>query len=406
MSKIINFLKQETVLSVAGVLALLSIGLIKPDKQYLNYIDFRTLAILLSLMAIMNGFQKIGVFDFAARVLIKRAGNVTALVLLLVLLCFFSSMLITNDVALITFVPLTIITFEKMYPGSVVKPEENLCPGSEKKQSLFIISTVILQTIAANLGSMLTPLGNPQNLYLYGISGMSFPQFLMMMLPYSVVSLVLILVSILFFKFYSKKLISEECISGIAGANESDVNFLWNRERKILCTCYGALFALSLLTVLHVISFPILFVIVMVSLIVLDYLFGRNVVRTTDLSLIFTFIFLFVFIGNVGRVEVFKNFLEEFISGREVISGVVASQVMSNVPTAILLSGFTEDVRGLIIGTNLGGLGTLIASMASLISFKYIARWNKKKRLQYFIGFTVMNLLYLGVLLIFNIYLV
>ena len=144
----------------------------------------------------------------------------------------------------------------------------------------------------------------------------------------------------------------------------------------------------------------------MVSLIVLDYLFGRNVVRTTDLSLIFTFIFLFVFIGNVGRVEVFKNFLEEFISGREVISGVVASQVMSNVPTAILLSGFTEDVRGLIIGTNLGGLGTLIASMASLISFKYIARWNKKKRLQYFIGFTVMNLLYLGVLLIFNIYLV
>lgn len=385
---------------------MLSIGLIKPDKQYLNYIDFRTLAILLSLMAIMNGFQKIGVFDFAARVLIKRAGNVTALVLLLVLLCFFSSMLITNDVALITFVPLTIITFEKMYPGSAVKSEENLCPGSEKKQSLFIISTVILQTIAANLGSMLTPLGNPQNLYLYGISGMSFLQFLMIMLPYSVVSLVLILVSILFLKFYSKKLISEECISGIAGANESDVNFLWNRERKILCTCYGALFALSLLTVLHVISFPILFVIVMVSLIVLDYLFGRNVVRTTDLSLIFTFIFLFVFIGNVGRVEVFKNFLEEFISGREVISGVVASQVMSNVPTAILLSGFTEDVRGLIIGTNLGGLGTLIASMASLISFKYIARWNKKKRLQYFIGFTVMNLLYLGVLLIFNIYLV
>ncbi|SEI72476.1 transporter, YbiR family [Lachnospiraceae bacterium A10] len=387
MSKIVNFLKQETVLSIAAILAIVSAIVIKPDQQYLNYIDFRTLAILFCLMAIMNGFQKIGVFDFAARGLIKRAGNVTALMLLLVLLCFFSSMLITNDVALITFVPLTIITFEKMYPESAAKKNRQ-----HEKQTVFVIGTVIMQTMAANLGSMLTPLGNPQNLYLYGISGMGFRQFLMLMLPYSAASLVLITVAVLLFKLYR----NERCEAAIT----VDDSFLWNRERKILCACYGLLFLLSLLTVLHVLSYPVLFAIVLVSLLVLDYLFGRNVIRTTDLSLIFTFIFLFVFIGNMGRVGVFRDFLESFIEGREVISAVIASQVMSNVPAAILLSGFTEDVNALVIGTNLGGLGTLIASMASLISFKYIARWNKKMRGKYFLGFTVMNLIFLAFLLV------
>ena len=388
MSKIVNFLKQETVLSIAAILAIVSAIVIKPDQRYLNYIDFRTLAILFCLMAIMNGFQKIGVFDFAARGLIKRAGNVTALMLLLVLLCFFSSMLITNDVALITFVPLTIITFEKMYPESTANQKNR----QQENQDIFVIGTVILQTMAANLGSMLTPLGNPQNLYLYGISGMGFRQFLMLMLPYSAASLVLITVAVLLFKLYR----NERCETVIT----VDDSFLWNRERKILCACYGLLFLLSLLTVLHVLSYPVLFVIVLVSLLVLDYRFGRNVIRTTDLSLIFTFIFLFVFIGNMGRIGVFRDFLESFIEGREVISAVIASQVMSNVPAAILLSGFTEDVNALVIGTNLGGLGTLIASMASLISFKYIARWNKKMRGKYFLGFTVMNLIFLAFLLV------
>jgi Na+/H+ antiporter NhaD/arsenite permease-like protein len=221
---------------------------------------------------------------------------------------------------------------------------------------------------------------------------MGFRQFLMLMLPYSAASLVLITVAVLLFKLYR----NERCETAIT----VDDSFLWNRERKILCACYGLLFLLSLLTVLHVLSYPVLFVIVLVSLLVLDYLFGRNVIRTTDLSLIFTFIFLFVFIGNMGRVGVFRDFLESFIEGREVISAVIASQVMSNVPAAILLSGFTEDVNALVIGTNLGGLGTLIASMASLISFKYIARWNKKMRGKYFLGFTVMNLIFLAFLLV------
>ncbi len=409
MKKILFFMKRETVLTVAFVLALVSMFLIPPDRGYLSYIDYRTLCILYALMAIMNGFQKIGVFDWAARSILNRSKSRSGVILILVLLCFFSSMLITNDVALITFVPLTVIAFEQT--------------GDCK----LLPMTVVLQTIAANLGSMLTPLGNPQNLYLYGKSGMSFLSFVKLMLPYSALSLILLLLGVFLlgrrgerdFSLNTKKSSRAETIPNeVTGLGteeerrteedrrteeecrkqEESRQDLWNRERRILCVVYCGLFLLGLLTVLRMLPYPVMFLIVMGVLLITDLLLGRGVLKSTDLSLILTFTFLFVFIGNIGRLQAFQDFIQRVVAGHEAGSAVLASQVISNVPAAILLSGFTDQFQALIIGCNLGGLGTLIASMASLISFKYIARWNSESRLGYFLRFTLCNIFFLAIL--------
>lgn len=389
-------MKRETVLTVAFVLALVSMFLVPPDRGYLSYIDYRTLCILYALMAIMNGFQKIGVFDWAARSILNRSKSRSGVILTLVLLCFFSSMLITNDVALITFVPLTVIAFEQT--------------GDCK----LLPTTVVLQTIAANLGSMLTPLGNPQNLYLYGKSGMSFLSFVKLMLPYSALSLILLLLGVFLlglgerdFSLHTKKSSRAETIPNeVTGLGreeecrkqEESRQDLWNQERRILCMVYSGLFLLGLLTVLRVLPYPVMFLIVMGVLLITDLLLGRGVLKSTDLSLILTFTFLFVFIGNIGRLQAFQDFIQRVVAGHEVGSAVLASQVISNVPAAILLSGFTDQFQALIIGCNLGGLGTLIASMASLISFKYIARWNSESRFGYFLRFTLCNIFFLAIL--------
>ncbi|MBQ1750105.1 MAG: anion permease [Lachnospiraceae bacterium] len=396
MKKILFFMKRETVLTVAFVLALVSMFLVPPDRGYLSYIDYRTLCILYALMAIMNGFQKIGVFDWAARSILNRSKSRSGVILTLVLLCFFSSMLITNDVALITFVPLTVIAFEQT--------------GDCK----LLPMTVVLQTIAANLGSMLTPLGNPQNLYLYGKSGMSFLSFVKLMLPYSALSLILLLLGVFLlglgerdFSLHTKKSSRAETIPNeVTGLGreeecrkqEESRQDLWNQERRILCMVYSGLFLLGLLTVLRVLPYPVMFLIVMGVLLITDLLLGRGVLKSTDLSLILTFTFLFVFIGNIGRLQAFQDFIQRVVAGHEVGSAVLASQVISNVPAAILLSGFTDQFQALIIGCNLGGLGTLIASMASLISFKYIARWNSESRFGYFLRFTLCNMFFLAIL--------
>lgn len=396
MKKILFFMKRETVLTVAFVLALVSMFLVPPDRGYLSYIDYRTLCILYALMAIMNGFQKIGVFDWSARSILNRSKSRSGVILTLVLLCFFSSMLITNDVALITFVPLTVIAFEQT--------------GDCK----LLPTTVVLQTIAANLGSMLTPLGNPQNLYLYGKSGMSFLSFVKLMLPYSALSLILFLLGVFLlglgerdFSLHTKKSSRAETIPNeVTGLGreeecrkqEESRQDLWNQERRILCMVYSGLFLLGLLTVLRVLPYPVMFLIVMGVLLITDLLLGRGVLKSTDLSLILTFTFLFVFIGNIGRLRSFQDFIQRVVAGHEVGSAVLASQVISNVLAAILLSGFTDQFQALIIGCNLGGLGTLIASMASLISFKYIARWNSESRFGYFLRFTLCNIFFLAIL--------
>lgn len=369
MTKIWEWCKREAVLSVAILLAVISAFFIHPDKEYIGYIDFRTLAILFCLMAVMAGLQKIGLFGYVAEKLLKRVNHIRGLIFILVMLCFFSSMLITNDVALITFVPFTFIVL-KMILGE----------GADK----MVMPVVVMQTIAANLGSMLTPIGNPQNLYLYGKTSLNFGGFMMLMLPYTVVAFLLLTAWCLVFPYKGKKRIEVQLQGDTSLA-------LYKKELAI----YSILFALCILTVAHVLPYEVTLLLVLVVVFFLD----KSVLGQVDYALLFTFIGFFIFIGNMGRVPAFNAFIQRIIDGNEVITSVVASQFMSNVPAALLLSGFTNQYELLIVGTNLGGLGTIIASMASLISFKYIGKDYKHLRGKYMWYFTVANILFLFVLL-------
>ena len=365
--KLKRFLKQETVLSVAAVLAVLSMFFVPPDADYLGYIDLRTLAILFSLMTIMAGLRRQGVFDRMGRALLARTGSTLQLVLVLVGLCFFGSMVITNDVSLLTFVPFTFVVLSGLAPDT---------------RRALTIPVVCMQTIAANLGSMLTPIGNPQNLY--GKSGMSMAEFLLLMFPYTVVSLLLLV-------GWAVAVCRKQASASI-GIFPEQQNI--TADRKIILLD-AVLFAVCLLAVVRVLPYGVAFAAVLVCTLCAD----RSTLRNVDYSLLLTFVAFFVFIGNLGRIPAFSGWLQAILAGREVLVAVLASQVTSNVPAALLLSGFTDETAALIIGTNLGGLGTLIASMASLISYRQIARELPEEKGRYFKLFTLSNLIFLVILL-------
>lgn len=367
--KLLRFFRRETVLCAAFLLAACSMAFVPPDREYLGYIDLRTLAILFCLMAAMAGLQRTGLFRWVAQSLLGRVSRSRQLIRLLILLCFFSSMAVTNDVALITFVPFTFIVLDLM--------------GAEAKRQLMI-PVVVLQTVAANLGSMLTPVGNPQNLYLYGRAGLSFGSFVLLMLPYALVSLLLLLVW-------------GDCC---ARAYPAPVRVAFGEEirlsrQKVPLTACGLLFLLDLLTVARVIPWGLTLLLTLLLALV-----DRAVFALVDYSLLLTFVGFFLFVGNLGRIPVFCGALRRIVAGNELAAGVAASQVMSNVPAALLLSGFTGDLPPLIIGVNLGGLGTLIASMASLISYKLVVREDGGVKGAYFRYFTAANLCFLALLLL------
>lgn len=377
MNRIFAFFKKETVLCVSFILAVASMFIVPPDRNYWEYIDFRTLAILFCLMSVMAGLQKIGVFDRVAKKLLGHVKSGHSLVLTLVLLCFFSSMFITNDVALITFVPFTFIVLNMLGEG---------------QKDRLLLPVVVLQTIAANLGSMLTPLGNPQNLYLYGKAGLSIYEFLMLMLPYTLLSLVLLVVW---------SMIQGRVCPQIPKLSEATAQQGLSHGKKAVypLVVYLMLFLLCLLTVGRILPWQAAFFAVLIMVFAVD----RQVLVKVDYSLLFTFICFFVFIGNVGRIPAFRDFLQGMIAGREVYTAVIVSQVISNVPAALLLSGFTENFAGLIIGTNLGGLGTLLASMASLISYKYVAKEESGRKSKYILLFSTGNIFFLALLVLLHI---
>ena len=321
-------------------------------------------------MAVMAGLQEIGLFQYVAQKLLKKVKHIRGLVFILIMLCFFSSMLITNDVALITFVPFSFIVLKMIL---------------EDKAEKIVVPVVVMQTIAANLGSMLTPIGNPQNLYLYGKTSMNFTEFIILMLPYTLVSFLLLAVWCVLFPHKGKKQVDFQL--------GEEANVLTYKKELIV---YSILFLLCILTVAHILPYEIVLCIVCVSV----FFVNKNVLGKVDYVLLFTFIGFFVFIGNMGRVPAFNAFIQQMIEGNEILTSVVASQFMSNVPAALLLSGFTDKYELLIVGTNLGGLGTMIASMASLISFKYIGKEYKHLRGKYLAYFTGANIVFLILLLI------
>ena len=363
--KIVKFIEKETVLTVAWLLALLSAIIVHPSLDYVGYIDFRSLGILWSLMVIMQGLSSKGFFDSIGQALLKKTKRIWQLVAVLVFLCFFLSMFITNDVALLTFVPFAMYILHE-------------CDKDD-----LLIPVIVLQTLAANLGSMLTPVGNPQNLYLYGLSGMALIDFIKIMLPYSAVTFVLLCISIAFIKGKTEE------VKATSGKGEYGI------KGKRIVAVYGLLFLLSLLVVVRLIPYYLLIGVVLVVVFIID----KSSIKNIDYALLFTFVGFFIFTGNLGNIDAVKDMLTRVICGHEVLMGVISSQAISNVPAALLLSPFTDDYKHLIIGVNLGGLGTLIASMASLISFKLLAHKYNELKGKYFLYFTFMNILYLAVLL-------
>lgn len=386
MKNIIIFFKKETVLCAALVLAAVSAFIVPPDAKYAEYIDFGTLAVLFCLMSVMAGLQKIGFFGNIAKRLLSQVKSGYSLILILVLMCFFFSMVITNDVALITFVPFTFIILDLL---------------GTRQRSMLILPIVAMQTIAANLGSMLTPIGNPQNLYLYGKAGISIGRFILLMLPYTVFSLVLLIVWCL---LLGRKFSMNYDFGKINMNNESKLNEADGKDaaeensdseiQRYRTYVYIGLFISCLSAVGNIISWQAVLMLVLVTVFVMD----RDVLARVDYSLLFTFAGFFIFIGNMGRIPAFRDFLEGIVVNREVLTSIAASQLISNVPAALLLSGFTADYENLIIGVNLGGLGTLIASMASLISYKYIAKEEPARKGAYIGIFTAGNIVFLAAL--------
>lgn len=373
--KILKFIKKEVVLVVATLLAIVSAFVIPPSMAYMEYIDWHVLELLLCLMIVMAGLQKCGLFDWLGEALLKKISKVWQLCLVLVMLCFFMSMIITNDVALITFVPFALVTLEKC------------------KQERLLIPVVVLQTVAANLGSMLTPIGNPQNLYLYNLSGMELLEFILCMLPNTVISFCLIMVSLLFIKGKRDEISLNEIIYNQTPRERGLVD---KRQTFV----YLVLFILSLLVVAKMISVEIVLGIVLIVVFCLD----KSVLKNVDYCLLLTFIGFFIFTGNLGNIPAIRDTLQELVNGRELLIGIAASQAISNVPAALLLSGFTSDYQALLAGVNIGGLGTLIASMASLISYKILANKYNEKKGKYFQWFTIVNVLFLVILFVFNIW--
>lgn len=386
-TKVKELFQKETVCCIAFLLAVISMFFVSPSKNYISYIDFRVLALLFCLMAVVRGFSSIGVFTRLGTMLLTHVHSLRMLSALFIFLCFFFSMLITNDVALITFVPFTILVL------------------SMAEQKKFLIPVIVLETIAANLGSMLTPLGNPQNLYLYTISGLSIGAFVQIMLPYSFVSAILLLIFIL---FLPKDTVSTATAANTANStntvtasNTSNVICEAVKARKnsrILFAFYLILFLLCLLTVLHILPYQILFFLVLTGLLLLDY----RVLKDVDYFLLLTFLCFFIFIGNMKQISLVHELISKLLVHHEVLMGIGASQIISNVPAAILLSGFTDDYSALLIGVNLGGLGTLIASLASLISFKFYANSNGSDTKRFLGIFTLYNVIFLGVLFVLS----
>lgn len=361
VKKAIQYLNCDPVLFAGMIAATISALFVPPSRQYFEYLDMRVICLLFSLMLVVAGLRKTGALGILIKQLLKLVHNTRTLAFALVGICFFSSMLITNDVALITFVPLGIITLTQT-----------------RKQKL-LLPVIILQTLAANLGSMLTPLGNPQNLYLYSISNMNFLQFLRLMAFPSAISFLLLFAAIL--------LIKPEPIVSPAEPPMKTVG-IGKSVQWIL------LFLVCLLAVLRIVPYGIAFAIVVAGVLILDH----TILFCADYCLLLTFSLFFIFIGNIKNIPAVSAVLSTLIGGRELPAGILLSQIISNVPAVMLLSKFTANYPALLIGVNLGGLGTLIASMASLISYKLYASTAGARTGKYLAVFTAVNFSFLGVL--------
>ena len=362
MGQIKKIWKQEPVFFISALCTLFSMLFVPPNPGYSSYVDFRVLILLFCLMAVVAGVQKYGLFSYLAQILLSGKKGFRTVFLLLILLPFFTSMLITNDVALLTFVPFAILVLE-------------LCQKEEA-----MIPIIVLQTVAANLGSMATPVGNPQNLFLYSHFPISTADFFEAVLPYVLMGL---------FGFFGAAAFQKREAVQVAFSGKEKPS-----GGRLLY--YGGLFFLCLLCVFHVL--PSLFLLGIVAAAV--WAADRELLAQVDYVLLGTFVCFFIFAGNIGQIPEVSRFFGELMEKNTLFASAAASQVISNVPAAVLLSGFTENWKGLLLGTNLGGLGTPVASLASLISMRFYIRREGAKPLRYFFVFMFWNIMFLSFLIL------
>ncbi|MBQ3547149.1 MAG: citrate transporter [Clostridia bacterium] len=360
---ILNFFKRNIVMTVALIAAVVTSCMIPPDKAYVGYFDFKTLTCLFCVLAVVCALKNIRFFYILARKIVEVCGNIRSCVLMLVYITFIGSMLIANDMALLTFLPL----------GYYVL--------TTTKQEKYMEITFILQNIAANLGGMLTPFGNPQNLYLYSFFEIDNLEFVGIMAPCFTVAIILITLCCLVFIKPEKVILQKQ------GVNLPPV-------KTIL---YLLLFAYSILIVFRGIPYWTGLIVIPLFLIIMD----RDALKAVDYPLLFTFVFFFIFAGNMARIDAVRTLFSFLLSKSTLLFSVLSCQVISNVPSAVLLSQFTNNYADLLVGVNIGGAGTLIASLASLITFREYAKHNPTKFKHYILTFSLFNFGFLAVLTIF-----
>ncbi len=348
---------------IAFFAALVTVIFVPVDGEYVNYFDYKTLVCLFCVLAVVRALRNMRFFYLIAQKIVQLFRNARTTVLALVYITFLGSMLIANDMALLTFLPL----------GYYV-----LSTTDKKKYMAF---TFIMQNIAANLGGMLTPFGNPQNLYLYTKFHIPDLEFMGVMAPPFLLSVVLITVCCVVFVKKEPLYFENEKINLVP----------W---RVVL---YLLLFALSIVIVFRVIPYWIGLVVVTVALLFAD----PKALRKVDYPLLLTFVFFFIFSGNMARISVVRDFFSHLLSQNTLLVSTLSCQVISNVPSAILLSQFTGNYQELLVGVNIGGVGTLISSLASLITFREYTKRNPGKT-KYYIGmFSAFNFGFLVILTVF-----
>ena len=360
---LVSFIKKNTVMLVALVAAFVTSIVIKPDLEYVSYFDFKTLTCLFCVLAVVCALKDINFFYILAHKIVEHLRTARLAVLVLVYITFIGSMLIANDMALLTFLPL----------GYIV-----LTTTGKQKYMAF---TFIMQNIAANLGGMLTPFGNPQNLYLYTKFNIPTGEFMRIMAPSFVFAVSLITVCCLVF-VKNEALVIED----------SEV-----RLPKRRTAAYLLLFLLSVLIVFRGIDYRWGLVVIFIALFFLD----KHALASVDYPLLFTFVFFFVFAGNMARIGAVREFFGMILEKNTLLVSILSCQFISNVPSAILLSQFTENYRELLLGVNIGGVGTLISSLASLITFREYVKHNPGKTWYYIGMFTVLNFAFLILLTAF-----
>ena len=359
---VLRFVKKNIVFCVAALAAMITCFFVPPDANYIGYFDWKTLACLFLTLAVVCALRNIKFFTIVARRLVRISGNLRSLFLLLIAITFIGSMLIANDMALITFLPLGYFAL------------------SVTHQEGYMAYLFILQNISANLGGMLTPFGNPQNLYLYSYFNIPTGEFCSIMLPPFLLAITLLALCCLPIK--ATPLVIQDSFK--------------ERLNKKRTTLYLVLFALSLLIVFRIVPYLVGLIVITAILLWAD----RDSLLMVDYGLLGTFFFFFVFAGNLARIDTVNHLLSNLLEKDTLMVSVLSCQGISNVPTAILLSRFTEDYRALLLGVNIGGTGTLIASLASLITFSEFRVLYPGHSKQYFWMFTAINVGFLIIMTI------